>query len=96
MNEITNATTNEMPVLASEVEEVLVTGNLAKLSPEQRVSFYNAVCNSLKLNSLTKPFDYINLQGRLTLYAKKDCTDQLRKMWNVSVEITNREKLRRS
>ncbi|MCX7751213.1 MAG: hypothetical protein N2320_06765, partial [Candidatus Bipolaricaulota bacterium] len=36
-------------------------------------------------------FDYIVLNGRLTLYARKDATDQLRRIHGVSVRIASRE-----
>ena len=64
----------------------LIEGDLAKLSPRDRVLYYNAVCHSLGLNSLTKPFDLIRLNGRLVLYARKDATDQLRKIYQVSLD----------
>ena len=70
---------------AANIEQVLVSGDLARLSPAERVSFYNMVCSSLGLNPLTKPFEYVTLNGKLTLYAKKDCTDQLRKIHGVSI-----------
>ena len=35
---------------------------------------------------LTKPFDYITLNGKLTLYARKDAAEQLRKINNISIE----------
>lgn len=74
------------PVLdAATMENVLVGGDLEKLSPAQRVSYYKAVCDSLGLNPLTKPFAYIRLNGKLTLYALRDTTDQLRAMRKVSI-----------
>jgi hypothetical protein len=75
------------------VEQVMVQGNLAALTPDQRVVYYNRVCESLGLNPLTKPFDYITLNGKLTLYAKRDATDQLRALRNVSVKIVSRERV---
>ena len=78
---------------ASIVETVLVGGDLSKLSSTQRTSYYKAVCDSVGLNPLTKPFDYITLNGRLTLYARKDATDQLRAMHNVSIVKLERERL---
>jgi hypothetical protein len=75
----------------SAIESVLVGGDLSKLTPELRVTYYQRVCESLGLNPLTKPFDYITLNGKLTLYAKRDCTEQLRKINGVSVRITGRE-----
>jgi hypothetical protein len=74
--------TNEAQLM----ESVLLGGDLSKLSPAQRVSYYNKVCSSMGLNPLTKPFDYINLNGKLTLYARKDATDQLRKINGVSID----------
>lgn len=71
---------------ASAVEQVLISGDLSKLSPVQRVNYYKSVCESMGLNPLTKPFDYITLNGRLTLYAKKDATDQLRSIKGVSID----------
>ena len=70
---------------AATIEQVLIAGDLSALSPEQRVAYYRQVCESLGLNYLTRPFDYIVLNGRLTLYAKKDATDQLRRLHQVSV-----------
>jgi hypothetical protein len=68
------------------IEQVVIMGDLAKLSPEQRVTYYKEVCKSAGLNPYTKPFDYITLNGKLTLYAKKDCTEQLRKLNGISIE----------
>jgi len=80
------------PILtAGTIESVLLDGDLSKLTTEQRVSYYAKVCQSLGLNPLTKPFDYIRLNNKLTLYAKHDCTDQLRKRDGVSLAITSRE-----
>jgi len=67
------------------IEEVVVSGDLAKLNPAQRVQYYNRVCESLGLNPFTKPFDYITLNGKLTLYARKDATEQLRRAQRISI-----------
>lgn len=71
--------------LPEKLEKVLIEGDLAQLSSEERVQYYNALCKSVGLNPLTKPFEYIKLNGRLTLYALKACTEQLRKKNNVSI-----------
>jgi len=76
----------QTPITAQTIETVLIGGDLSKLSPEQRVSYYRNVCESIGLNPLTKPFEYINLNGKLTLYARKDATDQLRSLNGVSIE----------
>lgn len=68
------------------IEQVVMQGDLSKLNPEQRVQYYRKVCESSGLNPFTNPFAYIMLNGKLTLYAKKDCTEQLRKINGVSIE----------
>jgi len=70
----------------SAIEQVLIGGDLSKLTPAQRVQYYKMTCESLGLNPLTKPFDYIMLNNKLTLYAKKDATDQLRSIKDVSID----------
>ena len=67
------------------LERVLIQGDLSGLSEEERMAFYGNVCRSLGLNPLTQPFAFLRLSGKLTLYAKKDCTDQLRKLHGVSI-----------
>lgn len=71
--------------LSSNIEQVLLSGDLSKLNPQERLNYYNSVCASLGLNPLTQPFSYIVLNGKLQLYAKKDCTEQLRKIHGVSI-----------
>ena len=83
------ATTNE--TAAAIIEQVVINGDLAQLSPEQRVNYYRSVCDSVGLNPLTRPFDYITLNGKLTLYAKKDATDQLRRIHGISIDKIERE-----
>ncbi len=75
----------------SVIEQVLVQGDLAKLSTQHRVEYYNRVCESLTLNPLTRPFQYLQLNGKLILYATKDCTEQLRKRDGISITIVSRE-----
>ncbi len=75
------------------MESVLLQGDLSKLTPSQRVNYYKRVCESLGLNPLTRPFDYITLNNRLTLYAKKDAADQLRKIHGVSIDDVDIQEL---
>jgi hypothetical protein len=77
---------------AGTVEDVLIRGNLADLKPEQRTEYYTRVCNSIGLNPLTRPFEYLTLNGKLTLYARRDCADQLRKLNSISIEIVSQDR----
>lgn len=75
------------------VEKVVIGGDLAELNAAQRAEYYGAVCRSLGLNPLTKPFEYLTLNGKLRLYALRDCADQLRRLHGISIYIANRERL---
>lgn len=82
---MTVAIQNNQIAELSAIEKVVVQGDLSPLTPEQRVIYYKKVCESAGLNPFTKPFEYIILNGKLTLYAKKDCTEQLRKLNGISI-----------
>lgn len=75
--------------MAARIEEVLVQGNLAQLTPPERVDYYNRVCQSVGLNPFTRPFEYVTLNGKLTLYAKRDAADQLRKIHGINIQIVS-------
>lgn len=75
------------------IERALVMNDLSKLSEAERGAYYREVCDSLGLNHLTQPFGYLHLSGKLTLYPKRDATDQLRKLHGVSVQIVGRDRL---
>lgn len=71
---------------AAIMETVMVKGDLSALIPQERNEYYMAVCRSVGLNPLTRPLEYITLNGRMVLYARRDATDQLRAIHKVSIE----------
>ena len=75
------------------LERVVIGGDLSKLNPQERMIYYADVCRSTGLNPLTRPFEYITLNNKLTLYAKRDATDQLRALKGISIQIVGRELL---
>lgn len=75
---------------AATIENVLVRGDLKDLSEQQRTEYYLQVCKSLGLNPSTRPFDYLTLNGKLQLYARRDAADQLRKINGISIEVVSR------
>lgn len=77
------------PQAAAKIESVLMTGDLAPLNSNERVLYHNAVCKSVGLNPLTQPFEYINLNGKLKLYAKKAATDQLSSIYKIVLEVVS-------
>lgn len=80
--------------LSEKIENVLINGDLSKLTVEERMNYYRKVCETMGLNPYTKPFAYLVLNGTMQLYALKNCTDQLRSIHGVSVDhaIPNHDK----
>lgn len=75
------------------IEKALAENDLSYLTSEQRVAYYNACCESVGLNPLTQPFAYIKLNGKITLYARKECSEQLRKINLVSTQILSQQQV---
>ena len=77
---------------AAMLERVVVGGDLSRLAPAERMMYYKQVCESVGLNPLTRPFDYLTLSGKMVLYAKRDATDQLRKIHGVSIQKLEKDR----
>jgi hypothetical protein len=73
--------------IAAVVDDLIARGDLSRLTSEQRVVHYHNVCQSLGLNPLTQPFQYVTLNGKLQLYARKDATDQLRRINGINIKL---------
>lgn len=69
------------------MDAVISAGDLGQLSQAERNSYYAHVCQSVGLNPLTRPLEYLKLQGKLVLYARRDAADQLRKIHGISLRI---------
>ncbi|WP_400190711.1 hypothetical protein [Hymenobacter sp. B81] len=67
------------------IEKLVLAGDLSKMDPAARVAYYLQLCESLKLNPHTQPFQILRLSGKEVMYATKSCTEQLRKLNGVSV-----------
>lgn len=73
------------------IEELLVTGNLNQFTAKERVEYVNRVCDAMGLNPLTRPFEFVTFQGKLVMYATKNCAEQLRKIHGVSIRIVKQD-----
>lgn len=75
------------------MERVIAAGDISKMEPEDRARYVVRVCESAGLNPLTKPFDLITLNGKLTLYATKGATDQLRRLHNITLRVVGEKQI---
>lgn len=87
-NELTTTQQNEV------LQKLVLAGDLSQMTPDQKVLYYKSFCESLGLNPLTEPFAILKLNGKEKLYAKKDASDQLRQVHNVSIIEMNNEESR--
>lgn len=92
----------ELTLLRDEATQVnaistaLISGDLSKLSEQEKASYYVHVCKSVGLNYLTKPLQYLELSDdrggvKVILYATKGATDQLRGIHGVDVTKVEKE-----
>lgn len=84
----------ENNVQLGDLEKLLVGGDLSVLNQDQRCLYYKLMCEGLGLNPLSRPFEYIVLDNKLTLYARKDCTEQLRKINGISIDSIEDKEIR--
>ena len=82
---------NELANISPETMEALVVGgDLKRLSPAQRLEVYSARCAAAGIDPRTQPFQYLELKGKLTLYATKAATDQIISARRLTVEVVDR------
>jgi hypothetical protein len=78
-----------LPTPASDLalDDLLQKGDFSGLTMRERSIFTYKLAERLGLNPLTKPFDFIVLNNKLTLYANRTCSDQLRKLHNITSAV---------
>ena len=88
---MTNAKEKQLPATVSEgdantLANILITGDLSKLDQKQQWGYYVSLCERLQIDPYTRPFQLLNLKGKLTMYATKACTEQLATTRNLTVD----------
>lgn len=73
------------------LSSVVLNGDLSKLTPDQKVSFYKQFCERLNLDPLSQPFKILKLNGKETLYCDRSGTAQINRVHKISHEIKARE-----
>jgi len=83
---------SEQTALAA-LEKVMIGGDLKELKPHERLQWYRTRCEIAGLDPRAQPFIYLELQGKLTLYATKAATDQLAAVRRISLDVLSHEVL---
>lgn len=88
---------NQQPIVPAlddrVLEDVIVRGDIAKLQPRERLLYYKAECAAYGLDWRKRPFEYVEIDGRLVLYAGKRTADQLAHVHRLSQEILDERML---
>lgn len=73
--------------VAAMLEQVIIKGNLAVLSAAQKVSYYRQVCGVVGIPVELQPFEYLTLNGREVLYARRAATEYLRDQRGIACRL---------
>jgi hypothetical protein len=74
-----------------QINDIVQSGDVGSLDPNQRSRFLYRLAEKLKLNPFSRPFDLIHVKKgdgskKLIIYANKSCADQIRERDNLSIE----------
>lgn len=75
------------------ISTLVINGDLSKLTPQDKVTYYKLFCQRLGLDPLTQPFKILKLNGKEVLYCDRSGAQQLNKKHNVSHEVKSRERV---
>lgn len=75
------------------ISSLILQGDIGKLNSNQRVEYITKMCERVGVDPLTQPFKILRLQNKEVLYADKGCAQQLCKVYQISTEITRKEKI---
>lgn len=85
---------NQLSNINTEIlSSLILKGDISGLNSTQRVQYVTNLCQRIGLDPLTQPFKILKLQGKEVLYADKGCAQQLCKVYQISTEVTKREKI---
>lgn len=75
--------------LPENIRVAVLDNKLDALKPADRVIYHDFVCRQKGLDPSSRPFEFIKLNGKLAMYARKECADQLRAIHGISCEIVS-------
>jgi hypothetical protein len=70
-----------------DIDDLIQKGDFSSFTMREKSIFTYQLALRLGLNPLTKPFDFIVLNNKLVLYANRTCSDQLRKIHNITSTV---------
>src|SRR5262245_5326892 len=87
-HDVASLTPEQQQAADEALDHIIATNDLGKLTPKQRVGYVLALCRSLKLNVLSRPFEFLELKGKVVPYPTKSCAEQLGRLHQISMKKT--------
>lgn len=81
-----------MTLSSDVIASLVLNGDLGKLTPMQKVNYYNALCERVGLDPATQPFKLLKLNGKEVMYADKGATQQLSQRHQISHDVVSKER----
>lgn len=81
----------ETQIQSGALYEIVVNNDWSKMSAVSRVEAVSQICRLLKLSPLTKPIEFLTLNGKMIPYIKSSATDQIRKNENITIQTDKGE-----
>lgn len=91
--QIEEKNSNNVKNVVVALETAMMTNDLSYMQPAARLLFVKRICDGLGISIETMPFEFIKFKGFVKLYANKGCAEQLRRVRNISIKITDRADL---
>lgn len=73
------------------IEKLALHGDVSSLKPDEKILYYQALCNRVGLDPATQPFKLMKLQGKEVFYCDRGGCQQLNHKHSISHEIRTRE-----
>jgi hypothetical protein len=70
------------------IESYVTKGDISALNADERVWLYTRLCERYGFDPLLRPFDVLELKGKVVLYANKGATDAVALRFNVHRAVT--------
>jgi hypothetical protein len=74
---------------AETMQQLIAGGDCSRLTPAQKVAYYQARCEAAGLDPRAQPFAFMRLNGKEVLYAQKAASDQLAAKHGVRMTIVS-------
>jgi len=71
----------------SAMSKLILKGDISTLTEQEKIQYYQTMCERLGIDPTTQPFSYLVLNGRQCLYLNKGGAEQLSKVHTVSHAI---------